>query len=524
MKDPYLLHQLLTGSVREPGLSAVHFGDRLATYGEIQKTVERYASMLRGLGLARGERVAVLLPRGVEECCAMFAPSRAEGVLVPINSGLRPTQIRHILTDSGASILLTDRGHLERMAEAMQGLETLRRVLSIDGVPERTHAGIRIDSLVDLEPLSSCAPSRSIGEDLAAILYTSGSTGLPKGVMLSHRNLLAGTRIVRTYLGISRADRILSILPFSFDYGLNQWLTAVEQGACLVPFTFKFGDQIVSALRDYEITGLAGVPTIWAILTRAAPSLGRTALPHLRYITNSGGAVPSDSVRKLRGLLPDTRIYLMYGLTEAFRSSFLPPDEVDERPTSIGKAIPECELFVVDENGREAPRGEPGILVHRGPTVSLGYWKRPADTARVIRQNPLRPAQEGGDLVCFSGDRVIQDEDGYFYFVGREDAMIKCSGFRISPTEVEEVLAGTGMFGHVAVIGLPDPVLGQRVHAVAVPTSDGVDTRVALVACAQALAVHMIPSAIELVDSLPTSPNGKVDYKALIRERIANAQ
>ena len=323
-------------------------------------------------------------------------------------------------------------------------------------------------------------PSAAIGEDLAAILYTSGSTGSPKGVMLSHRNLLAGARIVRTYLEITGKDRILSLLPFSFDYGLNQLLTAVEQGATTVISTFRLGDEIVRDLRDHAITGLAGVPTIWAILTKAAPSLAKTPLPHLRYITNSGGRVPQETVKALREKLPDTKIYLMYGLTEAFRSTFLPPDEIDRRPTSIGKAIPECEIFIVTAEGQRAKPGEPGILVHRGPTVSLGYWNRPEDTAKVLRPHPFIPATLGGETVCYSGDLAVEDEDGFFSFVARNDAMIKSSGYRISPTEVEESLMSTGLFQQVAVIGLPDPFAGEKVHAVATAANQNIDVSAAL--------------------------------------------
>jgi acyl-CoA synthetase (AMP-forming)/AMP-acid ligase II len=358
-----------------------------------------------------------------------------------------------------------------------------------------------------------------IGEDLAAILYTSGSTGTPKGVMLSHRNLLAGTRIVRTYLGIGPEDRILSILPFSFDYGLNQLLTTIEQGATIVLGSFQLGDQIVGALAKHRITGLAGVPTIWAILTKAAPALQKTPLPHLRYITNSGGAVPEATVKRLTAILPTTQIFLMYGLTEAFRSTYLPPDEVARRPTSIGKAIPECEVFPVTADGRRAKPGEPGILVHRGPTVSLGYWRRPEDSARVLKPNPLRAPHEGADLVCYSGDLVVEDEEGFLYFVGRQDAMIKSAGYRISPTEVEDVLMSTGAFRQVAVIGLPDEWVGQKVHAVGVALNGAVDTASVLKQAAATLPGHMVPTRIDMVDTLPQTPNGKVDYKALVAER-----
>jgi acyl-CoA synthetase (AMP-forming)/AMP-acid ligase II len=262
---------------------------------------------------------------------------------------------------------------------------------------------------------------------------------------------------------------------------------------------------------------------VWSILTRAAPLLPKTPLPSLRYITNSGGAVPSTTTARLRELLPGTRIFLMYGLTEAFRSTYLPPEEIDRRPTSIGKAIPECEVFAVTADGRRARPGEPGILVHRGPTVSLGYWKRPEDTARVLRPNPLIDEACGADIVCYSGDVVMQDEDGFLYFVGRDDSMIKSSGYRISPTEVEEVLMATGRFRQIAVIGLPDAVIGQRVHAVAVGRGEAIDVREALTAASEKLAAFMLPRDIELVPELPVTPNGKVDYKALVAERADHA-
>lgn len=504
MISPVLLHHLLDAAVDGAHPAVVH-GGRSLSYDGFRAAVARCASHLLEAGLRRGDRVAIVLPRGIEECWAIFGVSRASGVFVPVNALLKGPQVRQIVADCGAAIVITSRAQSAFVEKAVEGLPL--RVLYVEDMEARDAAGS-----VSSEPC--------IGEDLAAILYTSGSTGLPKGVMLSHRNLLAGTRIVRTYLEITPRDRILSILPLSFDYGLNQLLTAIEQGATTVIFTFRLGDDIVRALRDHEITGLAGVPTIWAILTQGAPLLRTTPLPALRYITNSGGRVPTETVRALRGLLGDTRIFLMYGLTEAFRSTFLPPEEVDRRPTSIGRAIPECEVFAVTADGRRAGPGEPGILVHRGPTVSLGYWSRPEDTARVLRPHPFRDATVGGETVCYSGDLVVQDEDGYFSFVGRDDAMIKSSGYRISPTEVEEALMASGRFRQVAVVGLPDRLAGQRVHAVAVPAgADGVDTQSVLRALGENLASFMLPRAIELVDALPVTPNGKVDYKELVTQR-----
>jgi acyl-CoA ligase (AMP-forming) (exosortase A-associated) len=501
---PVLLHDLLlTGRDHDDHRAAITRGEESSTYGLFKQRVEHMARRLVATGAQRGERVAIFLPKSFDECVAIFAASRANLVFVPVNPSLRPAQVRHIVEDCSASVLITSAEMLGLLGDALEALPCLRDV-------------VHCNTPADGPP---AAPARAIAEDLAAILYTSGSTGSPKGVMISHRNLIAGTRIVRSYLHIGPDDRILSILPFSFDYGLNQLLTAVEQRAELVLFDFKMGDEIVRALSRHAITGLAGVPTVWALLTRAAPSLARTPLPDLRYITNSGGAVATSTVKQLRRLLPDTKIYLMYGLTEAFRSTYLPPGEIDRRPTSIGKAIPECEAFPVTDDGRRAAPGEPGILVHRGPTVSLGYWNRPDDTARVLRRNPLRSADAGGDIVCWSGDRVVEDEEGYLYFVARDDAMIKSSGYRISPTEVEEVLMASKMFRQVAVIGLPDEWVGQRVHAVAVPDVDPLDIAAVLRSAAEVLPPYMVPRSIELVSDLAVTPNGKVDYKRLAAER-----
>jgi acyl-CoA ligase (AMP-forming) (exosortase A-associated) len=502
--EPLLVHHLLERNVAGDRIAIID-GERELSFDGLRRRAADYAAAYREAGVAFGDRVAILLPKSAEECCAIFASSLADAVFVPINPLLKPIQVAHIIGDAGARIVVTNRALAPLLAEALGQTPDLT-MLMVEEIAETDRAPVR---------------PRAIGEDLAAILYTSGSTGKPKGVMLSHRNLVAGCRIVRTYLGITAADRILSVLPFSFDYGLNQLLTAVEQGATLVLLTFRLGDDIVKAIERHGITGLAGVPTVWAILTRGAPLLPRTRLTTLRYITNSGGAVPTETLRRLRELLPDTRVFLMYGLTEAFRSTFLPPEELDRRPNSIGRAIPETEVFPVTADGRRAAPGEPGILVHRGPTVSLGYWRRPEDTARVLRPDPRTPAERGGVVVCYSGDMVVEDEDGFLTFVGRADAMIKSSGYRISPTEVEEVVMATGAFRQVAVIGLPDATAGQRVHAVAVPSTEACSPPAVLAAIADKLPAYMLPREIELVAMLPTTPNGKVDYPHLLRERSA---
>jgi len=494
MSGPTHVHQLLAGPADDR--IALVAGDERLTYSAFRDRVTALSTRLVEAGLARGDRVAVLLPKSIGECVALFAIAQAGAAFVPIHPSLRPSQVRHIVEDCGARILVTE--------------PALRSILGDTlAVSAETAAESILLTLPDWD-----GPSPP--EDLAAILYTSGSTGLPKGVMLSHANLIAGTRIVRTYLGITPEERILSVLPLAFDYGLNQLLTTVEQGACLVLLDVRFGDEVVRAIETHRITGLAGVPTLWTLLTRAAPRLAKADLSSLRYITNSGGGVPRETVARLRQALPHTRIVLMYGLTEAFRSTWLPPEELDARPGSMGRAIPETEIFAVTADGRRTRPGETGILMHRGPTVSLGYWNRPDETAKVLVPDPLAPL---GPPLCRSGDLVIEDAEGYFTFVGRDDAMIKTSGFRVSPGEVEAALMATGAFSAVAVIGLPDPSLGQRLHAVGIPVPNSPPLDAILRAVRESVAPHMVPRTVETVSALPVTPNGKVDYKRLVAER-----
>ncbi len=366
-------------------------------------------------------------------------------------------------------------------------------------------------------PSGGCWRDWGISQDLAAILYTSGSTGKPKGVMLSHANVMAGSTIVSTYLEIGERERILAVLPFSFDAGMNQLMTAFQQGATIVLIKFVFAKEIIDALLSERITGLAGVPTVWSLLSNGG--ILKHKLPDLRYITNTGGAMPQAVLKVLREALPTTRIFLMYGLTEAFRSTYLPPEELDRRPTSMGKAIPDTEILVLNEQGGRCQPGEVGELVHRGPTVSMGYWGNPEATDRVLKPNPLLPAELGNcEKVCYSGDLVKMDDDGFLYYVGRRDTMIKSSGYRISPTEVEEVLFQTGKIRQAAVIGIPDEMLGQTIKAfIVAKDGDQLDCDAIQDFCVEKMPRHMVPKQFEVLTELPKTSSGKVDYPALRR-------
>jgi acyl-CoA ligase (AMP-forming) (exosortase A-associated) len=456
----------------------------------------------------------------VPQVVSIFAIAQAGGVFVPINHLLFPDQVAHIANDCRMKALITTQSRLETLAAVLPNLLSIAFIVAVpDGAA--AFGSIPVYGFDDLcrEPPPGEWQDMNIEKDLAAILYTSGSTGKPKGVMLSHAQIMAGASIVSTYLGITAKERILAVLPFSFDAGLNQLTTAFQQGGTLVLSTFVFAREIVQTLLREKITGLAGVPTLWSLLAQPNSTLQKQPLPDLRYITNTGGAMPQAVLSALRKALPTTRVFLMYGLTEAFRSTYLPPEELDRRPTSMGKAIPNTEILVVNENGERCKPGEVGELVHRGPTVSLGYWGQPELTARVLRPHPFLPAELGGEeRVCYSGDLVKMDEDGFLYFVGRRDTMIKSSGFRISPTEVEEVLFQSGMVRQAAVIGIPDEVLGQSIKAFVVSKNgDGIDTNALLGFCAQKMPRHMVPKAVEVLEELPKTGSGKVDYPALRR-------
>ena len=335
--------------------------------------------------------------------------------------------------------------------------------------------------------------------------------------MLNHAQIMAGSSIVSEYLKIRESDRILAVLPFSFDAGLNQLTTAFQQGSTLVLISFTFAREIVQTLIKEKITALAGVPTLWGLLIQPRSSMAKHQFPHLRYITNTGGKMPQTVLAALRKYLPDTEIFLMYGLTEAFRSTYLPPEQLDLRPTSIGKAIPNTEILVVSDDGQPCKPGEVGELVHRGPTVSLGYWGQPELTAQRLRNHPFQPEEFGNlEKVCYSGDLVTMDEEGFLYFVSRRDTMIKSSGFRISPTEVEEVLMASNKLQAAAVIGIPDDLLGQAVKAFVVETENiELNTESLLEFCAEKLPRYAIPKQVEVLERLPQTTSGKVNYSAL---------
>jgi acyl-CoA ligase (AMP-forming) (exosortase A-associated) len=494
LHDLRIEEALLRRTAVSPHALALEDLDRRLDYAELLSWASAFAELLRQRGCRRGDRVAIFLDKSLEQVVALFGVWLAGGIAVPIASTLKRQQLAYIVTHSESALLVSTPFKLRRASvDGPEGLGTIELVL----VPER-------DATAHAPP----APIPPGRDEAAALLYTSGSTGLPKGVVVSHENLCAGARIVTRYLELRPDDRILSVLPFSFDYGLNQLLISVRAGACLVLQRSLRAVDITRTLERASITVLAGVPTLWLQLLDPMSAFERTALPALRILTNSGGVFPVEAVRRYRQHLPGCRIFLMYGLTEAFRSTFLPPEQIDERPSSMGKAIPECEMLILDESGAVVAPGEVGELVHRGPTVSLGYWRDPEATANKFRPDPLDPAATRP--VVYSGDLVRTDDKGYLYFVGRRDQMMKAYGYRISPTEVESLIFQSGWVREVVVKGVADELAGQRTVAYCLP-GEGFSPERLMEFCQREMPSYMIPREIIVCADFPRTGSGKVD-------------
>ncbi len=508
-----LVHDLVFDSARRtPGAQALAHGAARLDYAALAIAVEAAAQVLLEAGVRRGERVAVYLEKRVEAVAAMFGAAAAGAVFVPVNPLLKPEQVAYILRDCNVRVLVTSPERARLLAPALADCPDLRTLLVTGADASSVTVGPVPVGAWERPPSAKRQPWRVIDTDMAAILYTSGSTGSPKGVVLSHRNLMAGARSVAAYLELTPHERVLAVLPLSFDYGLNQLTSTFCAGGCVVLINHLFPRDVVKAVADEAITGLAAVPPLWMQLTQLAwpPQCS------LRYLTNSGGAMPQATSAALRAALPDARLFLMYGLTEAFRSTYLAPDEMARRPDSIGRAIPNAEVLVVRPDGTPCDADEEGELVHRGALVAMGYWNDAARTAERFRPAPGQdralPARE---IAVWSGDTVRRDADGFLYFVGRADDMIKVSGYRISPSEIEEVLHASRLVQEVAAFGVPHPALGQAVVLLAV-AAPGVEAGALLKACQKSLPAYMVPAHIVIVPApLARNPNGKLDRPSL---------
>ena len=529
--ETYLLHQLVCRAAeRQAHAAALTLGNASVKYEDLAASVLAFASGLIGLGLTRGQRVAIYLEKRFETVTAFFGTSASGGTFVPINPLLKSQQVCHVTRDCGAGVLVTSTDRwLSLHPSDLQG-SGLKHVVLVDNpLHLPVAAAVDFHRWADVLNASPAAGHRVVDNDMAAILYTSGSTGRPKGVVLSHRNLLAGAKSVASYLENTSADVLLAALPLSFDAGLSQLTTAFHVGARVVLLNYLLPRDLIRCVEAEQVTGITAVPPLWIQLSQQDWPHSTTS--HLRYIANTGGSLPSSALERLRTLLPRTRCFLMYGLTEAFRATYLPPNQLDRRPGSIGKAIPNAEVLVLREDGTQCASNEPGELVQRGALVALGYWNDKEKSAERFRSLSTKADAERGGLVLpevavYSGDIVRADEEGYLYFVGRRDDMIKSSGYRISPTEIEEVLYSTGSVGECIAFGIPHEVLGQTICAIVTPVLGGsLEAEDLLSLCKRLVPAYMVPSHLEVRQgSMPRNPNGKIDRKAVTEEWLEHRQ
>jgi long-chain acyl-CoA synthetase len=505
-----LLHDFLTETARRtPDQTALVAGPERVTYRELGRRVDRLAAGLQARGIVRGDRVALYLDNSIESVVAWYAVLKVGAVFMLVNALTKQDKLRYLLNDARASALIVHPILLADAIGAVAASPSVHTVIVAGDLP----AGLPAQYLswAAVESADAVTDPGTLDVDLASIVYTSGSTGEPKGVMLTHLNMTTASTSVSTYLGLEARDIVFCALPLAFDYGLYQVLMAVQVGArVVIEKSFAFPVKALEVMVRERATVFPGVPTMFALLT-AVRSLAQFDLSALRLITNTAAALPERRIGELRALFPAARLYSMYGLTECKRVTYLPPEQLDERPTSVGRGMPNTEVWLVDEAGTRLPNGSTGELVIRGSHVMRGYWEKPAATAE-----RLKPGPYPGEWVLYSGDLFRTDAEGYLYFVARKDDIIKSRGEKVSPREVENAIHALEGVSEAAVIGVPDPVLGEAIKAYVV-LRDGhtVTERELIRHCLSRLENFMAPKFVEFVQSLPTTDTGKVRKKSL---------
>ena len=501
---------------RTPQKTALVCGERRLTYAQLEQSCNRLAHALIAGGVDRGDRVAVHLDNSVEAVISIFAVLKAGAVVMMVNPTTKTDKLTYLLNHARAHTVILSARKATALTASLDELPHLRGVIYTPTgklTPSATGKScVALDYLLKQHATDERPPKkRAIDADLAALLYTSGSTGKPKGVMLSHFNIVSSSRSITTYLENTPEDVILNVLPLSFGYGLSQMLTAAKFGGTLVlERSFTYAHTVIEKMIQERATGFPLVPTLAAVLLQM--DLTKYDLSKLRYITCAAAALPTEHIVQLRNLLPNVKIYVMYGQTECTRVTYLAPEQIDSRPESVGRGMPNEEVYIVDRQGRRVEPNVVGELVVRGSNVMRGYWQLPDETERKLRPGPLP-----GEKVLYTGDLFRMDDEGYLYFLSRKDDIIKCGGQKVSPKEIENILYSHSAVAEAAVVGIPDRVLGQAIKAVVALKADQTATeRELLRHCAARLEDFMVPQFVEFRDSLPKSSNGKIQKQELL--------
>ena len=502
---------------RFPEKVALIAGDGRYTYRQIDEEANRLAHALIASGVKRGDRVVIFLPNSLETVVSIFGALKAGAVFVVLNSTTKADKITYILNNCRATAMVTSGAKAESLSACWSETPYLQSVFTTEANESQVKAiqsgGKKTFSMEEVRNQagnSTCPAKKCIDIDLAALIYTSGSTGRPKGVMVTHLNIISAATSISTYLENTSDDIVINFLPLGFDYGLYQLLMMFKMGGTLVLHdSFAFPNVAIDKMIREKVTGFPIVPTISAILLQM--DLSKYEFPNLRYISNTAAALPVEHIRKIRALFPHVKLFSMYGLTECKRVSYLPPDQLDVRPTSVGRGMPNEEVYVVDDNGERVPPGVIGELVIRGSNVMKGYWELPEETAHCLKPGPLP-----GERVLYSGDLFRADEEGYLYFVGRKDDIIKTRGEKVSPREVEDVIYSLDGVAEVAVIGMPDPILGSAIKAVlSLRPGAQVTKQDVLRHCSAKLEDFMVPKIVEFQASLPKTETGKISKRLI---------
>jgi long-chain acyl-CoA synthetase len=509
-----LLHDFFTDTAaRLPDKTALICDGQRYTYSDLAVRVNTLAHTLRTTGVKRGDRVALFLDNSVEMAVGVYATLTIGAVFMPVNALTKQDKLAYLLNDSRATALVTDIALENIWVEALAENKSVVAAIIVNGVAENFAASVAsrcVPYPADLVTERITEPA-TIDCDLASIIYTSGSTGEPKGVMLTHLNMVSATRSVSGYLELQEDDIIICVLPLAFDYGLYQLLMSIKVGATLVlERSFVFPIKVLDIMAKEKVTVFPGVPTIFSLLMNLK-GLEKFDLAALRKITNTAAALSEEHIRRLRALFPQAILYSMYGLTECKRVTYLPPDQLDIRPTSVGRGMPNEEVWLVDDAGNRLPNGSTGELVIRGSNVMRGYWEKPAETAK-----RLKPGPNVGEMVLYSGDLFRTDDEGWLYFVARRDDIIKSRGEKVSPREVENSIYSLEGVQDVAVIGVPDEVLGQAIKAFIVQREGfNLTEREVIRHCLARLENFMAPKVVEFVAELPKTDTGKIKKTGL---------
>ena len=512
-----LVHEFLENSAKRlPDKTALIFQDQGLTYKQIDERANQLANALINAGLKKGDRVSILLDNSSETVISLFGILKAGGVFSTLSPTLKTKKLEYILNNSESSFLVSHWQKGEIVSKAVENISSLKAVIMCGKSNKRNHSSSTKINFIEWNDFLNDQPHSKpeipcIDIDLANIIYTSGSTGNPKGVMMTHQSMASAATSITQYLENSETDIILNVLPLSFDYGLYQIIMASRFGGTVVlEKSFAYPYVVIDKIIKGKVTGFPIVPTILAIILQLK-NLKKYNFEHLRYLTNTGAALPVNHIKALRDIFPHVKIYSMYGLTECKRVSYLPPEEIDKRPTSVGKGMPNEEVYIVNEKGERVCPDVVGELVVRGANVMRGYWKSPEESDQV-----LKPGLYPGEKVLYTGDLFKVDEEGYLYFVARKDDLIKTRGERVSPKELENVLHEIDGVAEAAVIGVPDEILGKAIK-VFIVTNDGKDLteKEVIKYCQDNLESFMVPKYIEFVNSFKKTSSGKIDKKVL---------